>query len=482
MKRKLFLIALIVLISIPSAIFPSSTNAGKKDKVILWTRYLGGTMFDYGPCITDGQLVFTSTKQMVRCFDATSGENLWNKDFDAPYDLTQLYKISIALGKENIIAASQLKLSSLDKSTGKILWETSLKTTSNVEIVGSNIFVATTQEIAKIDIKTGKIVSKTTVPDKEGYRFLNVVDGNRVIVSNMKGLCKLVNLTKGTVIWENSKHRNDLWEKPIISGKNLVVPGMMMRSGNLQFIDIASGLTIKEDSFNTSQIDSTDGRVISSHYCYDTGTLEPLWETGGDARFFDCFDAVTFWNYGKMEIRDWSGKQLYKKTSQNQDINWCAYFDDGNFATPARCDGSYYFTTQTGYLVAYGNKPEHLSFRSGDDFITADGKKFKLSHKPFKASDGQIMVDPRGFLEPLGWVSSHYDPYAQEFVVYHNYEKLVAVASSTEDLYKPIMDKIIPATKTDDGTLMIPFDTMISEFGLTSTKDGDKYKLSYPRK
>lgn len=482
MTRKMFLIALTVLISIPFAIFPSSTNADRKDKVILWTRYLGGAMFDYGPCITDGQYVWISSKKTVRCFDAFSGNNLWNRDFEASGNVSPLFKISLTQFKKCIIAGAQKKLTSLDKATGKILWESNLDTTSNIEIVRNSIFVAAGEVILKADAKSGKILTKKAIPDKEGYSFINVVDGNRIVVSNYKGLCKMVNLAKGTVVWENSKGRTELWERPLICRNYLAVPGMMLRSEKLHFVDLATGLTTKEDFIYGSQIDISDGRLVSSNFCYNMETLEPLWETRGQTSFYDCFDAVCLSNFDQLSIINWSGKLDYSKSSNNSNISWSPYFEDGIGKTPASFDGRYYFSTIQGYLVAYGNKPDLVSFTSGDGFLIADGKKIELENKPVKNSDGQLIVDPKGFLEPLGWVSSHYDSFKSDFVVFHNYQKLLAIASSTDNLYKPVMDKIIPATTTDDGTLMIPIETMVTEFGLTMTKDGDKYKFSYPSK
>ena len=483
MNRKMFLIALAVLISIPFAIFPSSTDAGRKDKVILWTRFLGeGKEFGGRSPLLDkkNKRLFISSPREVVCFNSTNGKLVWQRLFEG--DKNSFLTGNLAFHKGNVIFGNSSILECMSQDSGKSVWSTSINVTSNIEAVSDTIYLASGNNIFKIDARTGKSISIINIPDKNNYSFVTFVEKDRIVVSTSHGMRKLIDLAKEIVVWESNSNINKLLDKPQVCGKYLVLSGYLSNMEWMLFVDILTGNTAKKVSQANVCFDVTDGRILTSYFCYDAQTLEPVWKSDfGFSRLYDCFDSVFFTDYNSIVIQDWNGNKSFEKKTTTQKLK-NPHFDDRVWTKPASYDGKYFLLTTNAYLVCWGIKPDIITYTSGNDYITADGKEIKLEHKPFQSEDGKLMVDPRGFLEPLGWVASHDDAYSTKWVVFHDYEKQIAMTIPDSGLYTHDIDKIVTATTTDDGTLMIPFETMVSQFGLTMTKDGDKYKFSYPSK
>lgn len=483
MKRILFGLLLIVLV-IPPAFYPVPATTAWHEKTILWTRFLGGGMGFGGrtPVLDpkNNRLYISSAKQVL-CFDSTSGEQKWQRQFEDGVNGYLTGYTTIYNG--NIIYGNKKGLDCLSKEDGKSIWRSSILVTSNIEIASNTIYVCSDDDIYKVDAKTGETISVVHIPDKFSYNFINIIDKNKVVASTSHGMKKLIDLRKSTIIWENNNDINELAEKPLVCGKYLVVFGYLVKNERLIIIELETGKELVNRWCSLGNIDASDGKLLTGDYCYSTETLEPLWESNyGYSRFFDCFDSIFFWQCDSYKICDWNGNKVAEKFRKSEKLRNSDHFIDEVWTKPASSDGRYYLLTSFGYLICYANKPETVTFNPGSDYLLADGKQVKLEHKPFRSDDGVLMVDPRGFLEPLGWVSSHDDDFTSDRMIFHDYEKQIAVASSTERLYTYDLDKIIPATKTEDGVLVIPFDTMVSEFGLTMTKEGDRIRLSYQSK
>lgn len=387
-------------------------------------------------------------------------------------------QINVSLGKENVFFCNPDGLRCLDKRTGKTVWIGNADMTSNAEVATNQVFAASGNTIYQFEADTGKILNQKQYPDEETYRFLTFVGRNKIVASTYYGTRKLVNMHTGKIEWEDASQISNLRDKPIVSGKNLLISGNMFSDNKLLIVDSETGKTNKV--INTplgTQFDVSDGKILLSDKCIDSETLEPLWFTHhGYTRSFDCFDTVCFWEYDNYTILDWSGNQVSAKNPEfYQNIN---IYYDSCILKPATSNGRFFLLTERGFLVGYGNKPESISFSAGNNFITANGEKIILENKPYTNDKGEIFVDPIGFLEPLGWVSSHNSTADKNSVYFHNYKKEIELFDSSVSKRQRSKIKRI-ACQTNNDVIVMPLDQMVTEFGLTMTKDGDRIKLSY---
>jgi hypothetical protein len=467
--------------------FPLVTNSERPDKAILWTRYLGIDE-GYGAPIADSERIYVASPTKILCYGIDSGELFWEREFPKP-GAAKVFQTNATLYKNNVFFCNPEGLFCLDRKTGKTVWENHTPFTSNAEVVSDTVYIASDEDIHVIDAKTGKTKKIVNVPDKYDYRFITFVEKNRVVASTTYGMKKLVDLAKKEVVWQSNEKNTELWDSPVVCGKYLAVSGYIHKFEWLLFIDIETGKIAKSMVQSSSCFDTSDGRILASDNCFSTETLEPIWNTGlGHSRFYDCFDSVFFWSYDEMSILDWNGNKVHSKWNSNRDISNSDYFWDGVWKKPAASNGKYALVTQLGYLVCYHNKPDMVTYLPGAEIIGADGKKVFLNTKPFANDDGELLVEPRGFLEPLGWVSSHVDGWwedkTSDFMCFHDYNRIIAITASDDpELLQYIKaDKIIKCQKTSDGRLIMPLEQMVSEFGLTMTKDGDRIKLSFQSK
>lgn len=485
MKRFLFLGLVLSIVFTMS--FPLATNSERPDKTILWTRNLGEDQGFKTPIIDSGR-IYVASPTKVLCYGLDSGELHWKREFPKPYK-TIFAQANVTISKNYAFFCNPDGLFCFDKNTGNVLWSKEDLFTSNAEVVFDTIYIASGNDICLIDIKTGKTKKTFNVPDEHNYTFITFVSKDKIVASTVYGMKKLVDVAKKEVVWENNKNNTELLNKPVVCGKYLAVSGYLHKFEWLFFIDIETGKIAKSMNQSNSCFDTSDGRFLASDYCFSTETLEPLWETGqGKSRFFDCFDSVFFWRYNEMSILDWNGNKAYSKWSKNRDISDSEYFWDDVWIKPAASNGKYALVTQFGYLVCYQNKPESISYSIGNGSFVADGKKVFLNTKPFVNDKGELMVEPRGFLEPLGWVSSHIDncwtDKPAQYMVFHDYNRKIAITDSDDPkiLENIRANKIIKCKRTSRGVFVMPLDQMVTEFGLTMTKDGDKIKLSYQSK
>lgn len=485
MKKFLFLgLAFTIVVSM---IFPLATNSGRPEKAILWTRYLGEGLGFSAPVI-DSERVYVACPTKILCFVLDSGELLWERDFPKPHK-SYFGQINVSIGKKYAYYCNPEGLYCLDKGTGKIVWQKQELFTSNAEVATDTVYVASGLDIYQIDATTGKTKAVVNVYDKHYYTFITFVERNKVVASTLYGMKKLVDLKSQTVVWESNKNNTELLDKPVVCGKYLAVSGYLMKYEWLLFIELDTGKIAKSMNQQNSCFDTSDGRFLASDFCYSTDTLEPIWQSGiGISRFYDCFDSVFFRSYDDISILDWNGNPAYSKHNNNRDIDWTLLFWDDVCIRPAASNGKYALLTQFGFLVCYQNKPDLISYTIGDDHFVAEGKDVYLENKPFANDKGELMVEPRGFLEPLGWVSSHVDGWWKDkitdLMVFHDYNRIIAITASNDaKLLKSIRaEKILNCQKTPDGHLVLPLETMVTEFELTMTKDGDKFKLSYQSK
>ncbi|NTU61806.1 MAG: hypothetical protein HGA95_05760, partial [Caldiserica bacterium] len=317
---------------------------------------------------------------------------------------------------------------------------------------------------------------------EETYRFLTYVGRNKLIAATYYGTRKLLNIALATVEWVDTSRLSNIQEKPILLGKKLIISGNMFSQNKLLIVNPQTGELEKEMSNpSDTHFDVSDGKILLGNRCLDSETLEPLWFfKHGIARSFDCFDAVNFWNYDVYKILDWDGNVILDKDYQfYPGSNFCY---DPCLLKPGTSNGRYFLVTEKGFLVSYGNKPESITYTIGDNFVTANGKKIALETKPDVNSKGELVVDPVGFLEPLGWISSHINDERFKSLYLHDYKRQIELFGSVAS--KPSYRKMkrIQCKTNDKGVLVLPLETMVTEFGLTMTKDGDKFKLSYQSK
>lgn len=478
--KRVFLGLLLIVLLVPSAFDPVPASTARKDKVILWTRFVGKNQ-EYKTPVLDSERLYIGNPTSVMCFGIDSGELLWERDFNKPEKIFQL-QINVSINKKYVYFCNTEGLSCLDKVTGKTVWVQEGLFTSNAELALSYVYVASNNAVFQFDAQTGNILQLKDFCDKEMYRFLTYAGKDRLIASTYHGTRKMINISTGEIEWEDSSILSDIQEKPIVSGKNLIISGNMFSQNKFLVVDLESGKVLKQiNNKQGTQFDVTDGKILLPDRCVDSETLESIWSTAhGNVRSFDCFDTVCFWDYDTYKILDWNGNEISSKSSEFYPRN--TRFYDSCITKPATSDGRYFLLTQDGCLVCYGNKPETIIYTTGDDFIVANGKKIKLEYKPKINNKGELILDPSSFLEPLGWVASHYKNTDNKSMFLHNYKKQVELYDSyrSRKTYRKIEG--IPCLTESDGTFIMPLEQMVSEFGLTMTKDGDRINLSYQSK
>lgn len=479
MKRILFGLLLIVLV-IPHAFYPVPATTAWHEKTILWTRFLGLDQ-GYGSPVVDSEHVYVANSSSIYCFGMDSGELLWEKNFDKPAKTFPL-QANVSINRKYAFFCNPDGLRCLNKTTGETIWSIKAFFTSNAELALSNAYVASTNTIFKLDADTGNILQLKDFCDKDPYRFLTYAGKDKLIASTFYGTRKLVDISTGKTIWEDTNKLSNIREKPVVSGKNLIISGQMFGQNKLLVVDLETGANLKELNYSyNSQCDVSDGKILLPDRCLDSETFKPVWfNIHGMFRSFDCFDTVCFWEYDRYKVLDWNGNEIQSKEDPYYPGDNLFY--DNCIAKPATSDGRYFLVTERGYLVSYGNKPESITYTPGDDFIIADGNKITLEHQPRTDNRGVLVLEPASFLEPLGWVGSHYKHADSKVMYVHDYKKHIELYDSYRSRKSYIKSKRIPCQTEDDGTFVMPLEQMVSEFGLTMTKEDDRIRLSYQSK
>ncbi len=480
--KKVFLLLAITAILIPTSLNPAPATSARRDKVILWSRNLGEVFpNNFGAPVVDSDRVYLANSSKVVCFSMDSGELLWQGRFDESGNGLAL-QANIGLHKDYVFFTNTGGLYCLDKPTGKTVWQRNAYFTSNAEFSLGCAYVASNNTIYQLEAETGKVIKQIEFLDKESYRFLTSAGKNRLIASTYLGTRKMVDMASGKVVWENDGILTNIREKPVVQGKNLIISGLVFGINRLLISDLETGELVGQ-SLNPkgTQFDLSDGRILLSDRCLDSGTLLPIWHSvHGNFRAFDCFDVVCFWESDNYKILDWNGNEIATKNPSF--LSGTIGLTDQCGTKPATSNGRYFIVTERGYLVCYGNRPEYISYTLGDKFISANGKKIMLQNEPFENDKGELFVDPVGFLEPLGWVSFKKWNKYENSVHMHDYERQIELYYSGKSRRHSQKYKQIPCLANEDGTIVMPLEQMVSVFGLAMTRDGDRIKLSYQSK
>ena len=479
MIKRALNIGLVLVIAI-SLFFPLTTNSERPEKAILWTRYLGEGL-GFGAPIVDSERIYVACPTKIICFGLDSGELLWEKEFPRSNKEYAL-QINVSLGKEFVFFCNPDRLLCMNRQNGEQVWETKMPFTSNAEVIINHLYVASGNEIYRIDANTGRTLSQKSFHDQESYRFLTFAGKDKIIAATYYGTTKLLNMALGKVEWVVSNKLSNIKEKPVISGKKLIISGNVSDQNKILVLNLETGELVKEmNNSSDTQFVVSDGKLLLGNRCLDTDTLEALWFSyHGTTRSFDCFDAICFWQYDKYTIFDWNGNTTLKKEMQFSPGS--NFYSDPCLLKPGTSNGRYAIVTGKGFLIGYGNTPESIIYTVGESFVTANSKKIALETKPELNNKGELVVDPVGFLEPLGWVSSHINNEKFKSLYMHDYKRQIELFDSVATKPSYIKMKRIPCKTNDKGTLVMPLDQMVTEFGLTMTKDGDKIKLSYQSK
>lgn len=167
-----------------------------------------------GALAVDGNRVYVASAfAFVAALDATTGEELWRTDFDAP-----LTGSPAALGGSLYVTAVDSSLWSLDASTGRIQW--TLPGTASLSTVARGsapaiagdlvIFPTSAGELTAVRRSNGQLAWSTAAVGRRTGSALStisaitgdpVVDGNRIYAANQSGRVFALDARTGQQIW-----------------------------------------------------------------------------------------------------------------------------------------------------------------------------------------------------------------------------------------------------------------------------------------
>ncbi|MBZ0199177.1 MAG: PQQ-binding-like beta-propeller repeat protein [Ignavibacteriaceae bacterium] len=195
-KKNLFIIIVFLL---------SSMAFGQK--VPLWEKDLGEPIKDHN-FINDGKYIFFTSNEYIWCYNASTGEEIWNKgipDFEEK-------GISLLLG-EMYLTNSDNKLQAYDAVTGKLLWEQEYKGIDqedyrSMEFIKNNAVLRYDDNEVGIDLNNGNELFRMEVDywgelvDLGTFNYVVLDKQNKMFVLEDSEKAVLFDITNGNRVFE----------------------------------------------------------------------------------------------------------------------------------------------------------------------------------------------------------------------------------------------------------------------------------------
>jgi len=271
----------------------SKSDANQKDVVFCFDADTGREIWNYpyecsllprnhegGPCATptvSGQRVYTFSKQgHVHCLDAATGKKIWARNLQKEEGLkppTWHFAGSPTIHGDLVLLNAGAGGAALDKSTGKTIWKSAgvgagystpvIANLNGKEIAG--LFVK--KDFICVDPKNGKQLLK--FPWKTSYDINSadpIFSGNTVFISSGYGTGGAVLKITGnqcSEVWRNKEMRNQCNSSLLWQGHIYGFDGQVGGRGILKCIDYNTGQTRWErKGLGTGSLMLADNKLI----------------------------------------------------------------------------------------------------------------------------------------------------------------------------------------------------------------------------
>lgn len=230
---------------------------------LVWQGRVKGEIINK-PAVDSGILVVNSASGILKAFNATSGEELWQIEQDVPaLTLRGMSEPVIASGGVLVGQANgDVSVYLLDKgqqgwstAVGEATGTTELERVVDVDsapvVFGDKIYsVASRGNLVSIELRSGKILWKRQY---SSYRQLSI-SGNSIFLTNNKGHVYSINRNDGLEQWSNLTMSNRGVTGPVVYGKYIVVGDY---DGYLHWLSQESGEIVARHHVDSSGIHST---------------------------------------------------------------------------------------------------------------------------------------------------------------------------------------------------------------------------------
>ncbi len=226
------------------------------------------------PALDSGVLVVNSASGILKAFNASSGEDMWEVDLDVPpLTLRGISAPTIAAGGVIVgTSAGELSVFMLEKGqqgwsvdvgepSGSTELERVIDVDSQAVVFGDKVYsVSSRGNLVAIDIRNGRVLWKRQY---SSYRQM-AISGNTIYLTNTKGHIYAVDRINGLERWSNLALTNRGVTGPAVVGKNIVVGDF---EGYLHFVNTESGEFVSRHEVDSSGIHTTptvvDGIIFS---------------------------------------------------------------------------------------------------------------------------------------------------------------------------------------------------------------------------
>lgn len=228
-----------------------------------WKSQVKGEVVS-APAIDSGILVINSASGILKAFNASNGEEVWNVVQDVPA-LTLRGTSAPVISSGGVIlgtAAGELTVYILESGqqgwtaeVGEATGSTELEGVIDVDVkplvYGDKIYAISSRgNLVSIELRTGRVLWKRKY---SSYRNL-AMKGNTLFLTDLKGHVYAINRNNGLERWSQLALTNRGVTGPLVDGKNIVVGDYQ---GYLHWLDIETGDFVARHYVDGSGIYST---------------------------------------------------------------------------------------------------------------------------------------------------------------------------------------------------------------------------------
>ncbi|TWU03574.1 outer membrane protein assembly factor BamB family protein [Neorhodopirellula pilleata] len=141
------------------------------------------------PAISGNEVFVPIMDGILYSFDPESGSVRWQyEDPDRPQD----YRGSVAIGPDRVVIASRNKhVEAIERSTGKMLWRTTLRRRADASplIVGDDVWIASTDgQLLRLGLSDGS--QRWSYEIKGGFYAAPAILGDRLVIADDEGVVR----------------------------------------------------------------------------------------------------------------------------------------------------------------------------------------------------------------------------------------------------------------------------------------------------
>ncbi len=355
-----------------------SESPAPVDNTILWTAPVTGNTHEFcSPVVVNGVVYFVSDEQSIAyALNAATGDIIWQYDVvDHVDDAVTWYE-----GKVYVAADSAWCLSAV---TGERIWAfkpAPFLKMNGTPALGNGVAYFSfapdynSLEIHALDAENGEQIWFTEIPFySTGCITLH---GNRLYAPTYNGNLYALDISDGSIIWENSDSPSGYWDSsPVVVDSVIYICG---DDGIARGIDSITGTTIwaKEITAGVHYIAATPAYAygelffadqVSSFHCLDALTGIPVWSVPGVQHGSSGIaDGIVFYGEGA----DRANGKVVALSCESGDEIW-SYQTGGTeiYSSPAITDGVVYIAGMDSNLYAFGTG---FKYTYREDYFYAD--------------------------------------------------------------------------------------------------------------